>query len=398
MKKIRKDYDDFKTLPSAEDLETALSLPPINELLLGFFCKLEELQNPEIVIQTLARLIKEILPYAQSGKYSPEKVEGIFRFACQIVRYQGLPCEEYCKRDDLYHLFFRTFYYFSAFKQDLQDSKFSEFQLIVESVIDPERVIQKFSAGYYDFRTEYVFIAKLFSDPRLSGYLLDALCFYESVPAEELIYDRETDIDNIIEGMGNPGWEFFVPIIEKYLYCEDDLIPMTAVYALGNVGGPEAVRALLRFRFKILEGFVELEPQAEVEIDLNIILAREGIEGVIKYVSGEEASLEEVRTAVHMLVGLDNPDVIRFFYDLIHRQRFKETSGKKVGFQSGKLPTYPLREEALIALENYDEKYVVSIVGDKYRIYRDLNFYKDLESFVQNLGLDKYLDDDAFES
>lgn len=364
--------------------------------------KLENVSNftsPTDAVERIGRLSRLILQRMISGKYGPREVEAVFRFACQILKFKGLSLEEYSKRDDIVRLLYMAMHNISSvMESDPDENRIDEIFLLISATLERENLVQKFFAGLMDFRYEYIFLAKLLRSDLLKKYFLDALRFYERVPEEELYEDRETNLDNVIEALANPGWTEFVSILKGYLYNDDDIIPFTSMDSLGAIGGEEAVGALKEYRRYLLEDFRPAEPFELDALDMNIIRAQEGAPGLMEEIKKPGVPLVKAQIGIRMLSLSSDPETIKFLYDLLEDERFEELDVQYIdesGSFNRKEIHFPLREESIMSLQNFDEDYVVSIVGEKYKRKREL-FFRNLKDYLWKNYMDNYGDDMDF--
>jgi len=391
--KFKYDWNDFSPIPFDEEIETVRDLPLMDDLLYSSIAEISSINEPESIIKSIYILAGLLLDRLEKKTYTPENVQAVFRFACRMTREKNFYMEEQAKKDDVFQLFFYSFYDMATFARSGQSLRLDEIRLIFEAVKNREKIIQKYAAGSYDYRTEHVFLAKLFRDPRLKGYFLKALNFYESVPEHELLYDRETELDNIIDAMGTQGWTEFIGLLEKYLYYEDEIIPFTAINSLGRISGEQAAAALKRLRGRVLEGLMEMDKKQLAFLDLNITRAERGCNGVITEVSRKKSPWWKKIMAIRLLTGIREINVVRFLYRLTsdgYCEEFEARTGSD-DFTGLKV-RYPVREEAMAALESYEEDYIISIVGDKYIDKRE-SFYREMEWLYGNEDFDIYDED-----
>ncbi len=395
--KIPRSWDDFNLLPMEEELDTSLILPPPQPEIISQVTSVAGTREPAVAIRHIAGLMRFMTLHLGPGGFSSIQVESVFRFTCQVARYRGMFLEEYTKRDEILSLFFHCFYDLVSFSENSPGRDFREIDVIIDAVVDREGTIQKFSIHRYDYSSHNVFLAKLFRDSRLKGYLLGALRFYQHVPTEELLLDRETDIENIVDALGVPGWDEFLPVLAGFLNAGDEAIKYTAVGAIGRIGGAGAIAVLQSFRRDVWEGMVKLDEYGIQCLELNIILARDGPGGIVDFLERCDASIESVRMAVRLLAGIQSPRVIRFLYSLLDDHRFEDDTLEIETYRdSPEDPRHlflPLKEEAMMALESYEEDYIISILGDVY-IYRRENFYNQLDKLYQNYGIQNFWEDE----
>jgi len=396
---IQKDWFDFNALPGSGELDAGINLPPMDDLMYEQLQRLAKLREEDEIANHICRLTILIIDRIDSLQYTLVEAESVFCYICQIARFNGLYLEEYSKRDEILHMVYQICSVLTSFlDNDPADTDTTELKCLVETVIDREKQIQMMSAGCVDFRTQNIFLAKLIRDVRLQGYLLDALRFYETVPQDEIFEDREFYIDNILEALGNPRWDEFVPILEKYLYYKDDVIPFTAMDSLGIIGGQWAPRALKRYLRQVLEGFIDIGEYEHIALDMNIIAAEKGYMGLILEIIRPGAELLKSQVAIRFLSAFKKPEVVKFLFRLLNDERFEEMDVYYVSETEDfvqKEIRFPLREEALTILESYDENFVVSVVGEKYLLKRDY-FYQDLMKLYQKKGIEKFWDDEDF--
>lgn len=392
----KKGWDDFDVLPDVEEFDMPMELPQMNPDIYKALLEIGDCFDKDRIIILAARFMKDTIWSADKHGYTIVHLESMFRFVSQMARFNGVDLLEACKKDELIRLFYHYCYDMVSFEENSPAKEFSELSLILDAVADREKVIQKFSAGCFDYNTGRLFAAKLFKDPRLKGYFLNALRFYETVPREELLMDRETDLENIIDALGNPGWDEFVPIVAKYLKSHDKVLRYNAISSLGRIGGEKAAQVLMDFRREVLEGLVKFDEYETQCIDLYIIMAKTGSKGVMREVTLNDEPIIKCRIAIRMLSGLKDPRVIKFLFRLLDDERYEEAEVHYVSEQESIVRQeirFSVREEAIMALESYEEDYVTSIVGRRY-IYRRDYFYHDLDALYQKKGLKKYWDED----
>lgn len=388
---------EFNTLPGESNLTGRIYLPRMDGYLYSHLKKLSRLRKNERIVHAICKITQLIIDRLESGEYMVREAESVFNFLCQIARFNGFFFEEYAKRDNVLLFLYHLCSNIQTFEEDFnKGDKIDEVRNIIRAVIDRPAVIQEFCAKMMDFKFENIFLAKLLKSQALKKYFLDALEYIETIPGEELIDDKRFLLDCILESLGNPGWDDFTPVLRKYLYLEDEILLFTVMDSLGKIGGESAVRVLKDFRFSILEGFRDLDHFDKIALDLNIIAAQEGYRGLIREIKKPSANIINAHIALRLLSSYKEPEVISFLYQLLDDERHQEAEvhyiGKDESFIQNEIH-FPLREGALLLLQNFDEDSVVSVVGEKYRYKKDY-FYKDLAILYQKKGLEKYWDDD----
>ncbi|MCE1245549.1 MAG: hypothetical protein LWY06_02770 [Firmicutes bacterium] len=391
-----KDWNYFNILPGEEDIDRNPVLPAMDNELFYELKKLAELRRPENIIFKICAITEIILDRLDSYFYSEAEAESVFIFACQIARYNGFIMEEFSKRDELLNLFYHLLSNMTASIENAPGfSDTDHVRFLIQTINNREYVIQKFCAGYYDFGFEYILTAKMLKNDRLKKYLYDALVYYETIPPDEMFEEREIYIEQIIEALGNPGWDDFIPVLNKYLYMSDDIIPFTAMDSLAIIGGPRALNCLRQFRRHILEGFSSIDEIEQVALDMNIICAEHSFRGLFEVIAKAENDLLKAQIALRMLSFYRDQEIVKFIYNLLDDERYEEMDVCYVTEDESFVKRevrFPLREEALAILENFDEDYIVSIVGEKYRVKRDY-FFQDLMKLYHKKGLAQFWDD-----
>lgn len=395
----KKDWYDFNTLPGEDDLDNPLDLPLPDEKIFLYLKQLSEENEPEKITEFICKVSLLILDRIDFGQYTLPQAESVFRFVYQIARYNGFYIEEYSKRNDIFHTTFQICSDISSYLEDENHFlKTGEVRLLLLAVLNPEGMIQRLSAGYYDYRPQFIFLAKMFRDARLKSYLLKALRFYETVPEEELIEDRNLYIDNILEALGNPGWDEFAAILDKYLHGRDEIIPFTAMDSLGMIGGDTALFVLKRYHREVLEGFIDLDDYELISLELNIIAAESGVAGLIEEVKKSGNSLIRAQIAMRFLSSYRDPEIVSFVHSLLDDRRFQEAEVHYITEDEDFIQKeihFPLREEAIMILQSYDESYVVSIVGNGFLSKRE-SFFNNLMKLYHLKSMESYWDNEDY--
>jgi hypothetical protein len=390
---LRKDWNDFNTLPGEEDLDRRVILPTMDNELYYELKKLSELRRPENILTKICTITEIVLDRLDSFMYNETEVESIFNFTCQIARFNGFVMEEFSKRDEILNLFYHLLSNMTTSVENAPGfTGTDDLRFLISAVNNREYVIQKYCAGWFDFRFEYILTAKMLRNDRLKKYLYDALTFYETIPADELDDEREIYTEQIIEALGNQGWDDFIPVLNRYLYVEDDIIPFTAMDSLAIIGGAGALNCLRQFRRYMLEGFCKADDMEHIALDMNIICAEYGFRGLFDVIANADIDLVKAQIALRMLSFYRDPEIVKFIYHLLDDERYEEMDVCYVTDDESFVKRevrFPLREEALAILENFDEDFIVSIVGEKYRVKRDY-FFQDLMKLYHKKGLTQF--------
>jgi len=388
---------DFNTLPGDNDLNGEMYLPEMDRYLYSRMKKLSRLRDNEQIITEICKITESILNRLESDEYMLREAESVFNFACQIARFNGFFFEEYAKRDEVLLFFYHLCSNMQTFEEGFNNGdKIDEVRNLILAITDRPAIIQKFCAGMMDFSFENIFLARLLKSQALKKYIFDALEFVETLPEDELIDDRRFLLDCILESLGNPGWDEFIPVLRKYLYLEDQVIPFTVMDSLGRIGTESAVEVLKEYQYSAYEGFRDIDPLDGITLDLNIISAQEGYMGLIREIRKSSADIVTAHIALRLLSSYRDPDVIRFLYRLLDDERHHEAQVHYIGEDESFVQNeihFPLREGALLLLQNFDEDFVVSIVGEKYRHKKNF-FYRDLAILYKKKGFEKFWDDD----
>ena len=400
MENFRKiSWFDFNTLPGEGDLDIPLELPEMDDHLYSLLKEFSGERIPDKIVDRICRLSLLVLERIDDDKYKLTEAESVFRYIYQIARFNGFNIDEYSKRNEILSSLYQVSSELSSYLEDTGAyQKTGEVRLLVLAVLNPEHVIQNLSMGVYDYRPQFIFLVKMLKDPRLKGFLMNALRFYESIPEDELMEERGLYIDNILEAMGNPGWEDFIPILKKYLYYRDEIIPFTAMDSLGIIGGEWALNTLKQFRRQVLEGFLDIGEYEMIALDLNIISASKGAPGLIEEIKKPDISLIKAQIAMRFLASFKSREVIEFIYGLLEDKRCEEAEVHYITEDDDfirKELRFPLREEALMILQSYDEDYIVSIVGKKFLSRRN-TFFNDLMKLYNLKGYEGYWEDDDY--
>lgn len=393
------EWQDFEDQPDEDFHSEYTKMPVLDRNIRIILFELAFTKKAKSIILLLCRLVENLIKKNLAEQYSLLEAQSVFRSAFELVRQNGLILEEYCKRDDVLKMFFMACYDMSYCIDTSQGKpRFDEVHLLIQTLRDRNRVIDKYLAGLMDFRYEYVFLARLMKDSRLKKYFFDALHFYESVPQDELLEDKEANIDNILQAVRCPGWDEFVPCLEKYLRREDDILAVTAMDSLGIIGGEKAVSILKKLRWNAYEGFLTITPYNWAVLEMNLIRAEKGFKGLIEEIKKPGIDIDKARVGIRLLSPYAEPGAIQFLYKLLEDERLQEIEVHYLdeeGCHVEKEISFPLREESFKLLLNYDESYVTSIVGEKFKAKKAC-FYRDLKKLSQQLKMKNFWENNEY--